>query len=112
MPEGVEYARVELRIVLPEGATNIHYETSVPLIASTTSIHRTFMDTIGRSTLHLTAINLVDEWRDRDIVVTYDYPWTAGFRKPIVIFAALLSVFTTAYVIGSLDVSIGKKKAA
>jgi oligosaccharyltransferase complex subunit alpha (ribophorin I) len=70
------------------------------------------MDTIGRSTLHLTAINLVDEWRDRDIVVTYDYPWTAGFRKPVVIFAALLGLFTTAYVIGSLDVSIGKKKTA
>ncbi|KAF2807970.1 Ribophorin I [Mytilinidion resinicola] len=111
-PEGVEYARVELKIILPEGATNILYETSVPLVASEATIHRTFMDTIGRSTLHLTAINLVDEWRDRDIVVTYDYPWTAGFRKPIVIFSALLGLFTVAYVIGTLDVSIGKKKTA
>lgn len=68
------------------------------------------MDTIGRTTLKLTAVNLVDEWRDRDIVVTYDYSWTAGFRKPIVIFATLLSVFSAAWVIGRLDVSIGKKK--
>ena len=70
------------------------------------------MDTIGRTTLKLTAVNLVDEWRDRDIIVTYDYPWTAGFRKPIVIFATLLSVFSAAWVIGGLDVSIGKKKTS
>lgn len=109
MPEGIEYKKVEVRVILPEGATNIRYETSVPLVASSTAIHRTFMDTIGRTTLKLTAINLVDEWRDRDIVVTYDYPWTAGFRKPVVIFATLLSVFSAAWVIGRLDVSIGKK---
>ncbi|OCK79470.1 dolichyl-diphosphooligosaccharide--protein glycosyltransferas-like protein subunit 1 [Lepidopterella palustris CBS 459.81] len=111
MPEGVEYEKVEVRIILPEGATNIHYQTSVPHLSSSTSVHRTFMDTIGRTTLKLSAINLVDEWRGRDIIVTYDYPWTAGLRKPVVIFVALLSVFTATWVIGSLDVSIGKKKA-
>ena len=42
--------------------------------------------------------------------ITYDYPWTAGFRKPITIFAALVGVFVTVYVLGSFDYSIGKKK--
>lgn len=68
------------------------------------------MDTLGRTTLTLTAQNLVDELRDRDLVVTYDYSLMAGLRKPLVIFAGLLSVFAVSWVIGNLDVSIGKKQ--
>lgn len=67
------------------------------------------MDTVGRTTLTLTAINVVDEFRDRDLVVTYDYPFTARFLKPLTIFAGLLFVFGVSYVVGNLDVSIGRK---
>jgi len=80
------------------------------LISNTTSLHRTFMDTLGRTTLTLTAINLVDELRDRDVVVTYSYPFLAGFRKPVVMFGGMLVVFAVSWVIGNLDVSIGKKQ--
>jgi oligosaccharyltransferase complex subunit alpha (ribophorin I) len=68
------------------------------------------MDTVGRTTLSLTAINLSDEWRDRDLIITYDYPFLEGFRKPMVIFGAMLAVFGTAWLVGSLDTSIGKKQ--
>ncbi|KAJ9667793.1 dolichyl-diphosphooligosaccharide--protein glycosyltransferase subunit 1 [Coniosporium apollinis] len=110
MAEGVEYGKVVVRVVLPEGAKNVKYETSVPLVSSDISLHRTFMDTHGRTTLKLTALNLVDEWRDRDIVVTYDYPWTAGFRKPLTIFAAVLVVFAVAWAVGSVDTSIAARQ--
>ena len=66
------------------------------------------MDTLGRTTLKLTAMNVVDESRDEDLLVTYDYPFTAAFRKPITIFAGVLAVFVTAWGVGQLDVSIGK----
>jgi oligosaccharyltransferase complex subunit alpha (ribophorin I) len=69
------------------------------------------MDTTGRTALTLTAINIVDDFRDRELVVTYDYPFMAGMRKPIVIFTAFVGVFCAAWAIGSLDVGIhGKKK--
>lgn len=59
----------------------------------------------------LTAINIVDDFRDRELIVTYDYPFMAGFRKPIVIFTAFVGVFFAAWAIGSLDYGIhGKKK--
>ncbi|KAI9812039.1 MAG: dolichyl-diphosphooligosaccharide--protein glycosyltransferase subunit 1 [Pycnora praestabilis] len=106
--EGIEYERVEVRVILPEGATNINYTTPIPILTSTTSSHRTFMDTLGRSTLRLTALNVVDDARDKDLIVTYDYPLTAGLRKPITIFLGVLSVFVMAWGIGRLDVSIGK----
>lgn len=112
LPEGIQYAKIHLRVILPEGATNVRYSTSVPLVESTTSIHKTFMDTLGRSTLELHAINIVDEFRDRDLIVTYDYPWTAGYRKPIVITLGFFAVFAVTWVLGSIDTSIGKSKKA
>ncbi|CAG5185318.1 uncharacterized protein ALTATR162_LOCUS11275 [Alternaria atra] len=110
--EGISYSRVNLRVILPEGATNVKFSTTVPIVSNQTSLHKTFMDTLGRTTLELTAINLVDEFRDRDLIVTYDYPWTAGYRKPVVITLGMFAVFAVTWVLGSIDTSIGKKKTA
>ncbi|KAH7119022.1 Ribophorin I [Dendryphion nanum] len=111
-PEGIEYARVNLRVILPEGATNVKFTTTVPTVDNSITLHKTFLDTVGRTTLTLTAINVVDDFRDRDLIVTYDYPWTAGFRKPIVITLGVFALFTATWIVGSLDTSIGKKKTA
>jgi oligosaccharyltransferase complex subunit alpha (ribophorin I) len=81
----------------------------MPVVSSKVEIHRTFMDTVGRTTLKLTALNVVDDFRDRDVTVTYDYPFTAGFRKPIVIFISVLGIFIAASLVSKLDVSIGRK---
>jgi oligosaccharyltransferase complex subunit alpha (ribophorin I) len=108
--EGIAYGRVNLRVILPEGATNVKYSTSIPLVDSKTSIHKTFMDTLGRPTLELSALNLVDDFRERELIVTYDYSWTAGFRKPIVITMGMFAVFAVTWVMSTIDTSIGKKK--
>ncbi|KAH9864608.1 hypothetical protein J1614_010543 [Plenodomus biglobosus] len=108
--EGISYQRVNLRVILPEGATNVHFSTSVPIVSNHTSLHKTFMDTLGRTTLSLTAINLVDEWRDRDLLVSYEYGWAAGYRKPVVITLGAFALFVAVWVLGSIDTSIGRKK--
>jgi oligosaccharyltransferase complex subunit alpha (ribophorin I) len=69
------------------------------------------MDTLGRTALTLTATNIVDDLRDRELIVTYDYPFMAGLRKPFVIFGSLLAVFTAAWVVGSVDVGIRGRKS-
>ncbi|KAI9720665.1 MAG: hypothetical protein M1812_002845 [Candelaria pacifica] len=107
-PEGLEYEKVDLRVILPEGAINVKYETDIPLISADISLHRTFMDTLGRTTLKLTAMNVVDDARNTELIVTYDYPLTAGFRKPITIFLGIMSVFITAWGLSLVDTSIGK----
>ena len=86
----------------------MEYESPVQIVSSEISSHKTFMDTLGRTTLKLTAMNMVDEARDKDVIVTYDYPFSAAYRKPITIFAGVLAVFATAWGIGRLDVSIAK----
>lgn len=71
MGEGVSYERVELRIILPEGATNVKYQTPIAVVSEEISLHKTFMDTQGRTTLTLVALNLIDESRDKEIIVSY-----------------------------------------
>ena len=80
----------------------------MPVVASEISSHKTFMDTVGRTTLKLTAMNVVDEARDKYLIVIYDYPFMAAYRKPLTIFAGIMAVFATAWGVGRLDVSIAR----
>jgi hypothetical protein len=41
----------------------------MPVVSSELDIHQTFMDTFGRTSLRLTALNVVDDFRDRDVTV-------------------------------------------
>ena len=124
--EGVSYERIDVRVLLPEGATwvlihslqdtanehsNVNFHTTVPLASARRSEHKTFMDTLGRTTLELAALNVVDESRDAQLIVTYDYdPLLAGLRKPVTIFLGVVGVFATAWLVGQIDVSIGKTR--
>ncbi len=71
MSEGVSYAKVQIRVILPEGATSVKYETVVPLVGAEVESYRTYMDTVGRTTLRLSAVNVVDEARDKEIIVCF-----------------------------------------
>lgn len=113
MPEGIQYEHVQVRVILPEGARNLRWElvggTGIPTLQSEISLHKTFMDTVGRTELKLTAMNVVDEAREASLVVVYDYPFLAAFRKPLTVFAGVLAVFVAAWAIGQVDISIGRK---
>lgn len=91
---------------------NVNFSTTFPpaFLSNTTTTHRTFLDTVGRPTLKLTALNVADEVRENvDLIVTYDYPWIAGYRKPITIAAGILAVFVASWVVGGLDLRIGRQ---
>lgn len=68
------------------------------------------MDTKGRTALTLHALKIVDELRDRELVITYDYSIASMMRKPFVFFTGFLSMFAAAWVIGSLDMGIKGRK--
>ena len=83
MSEGISYERVELRVILPEGATNVKYQSPISIISEEISTHMSFMDTLGRTSLKLTAINLIDEARDKDLIVSLlSLPPTTAFLCP------------------------------
>ncbi len=134
--EGVEYELVNLQILLPEGAEyvqpapltsamiatgqpsligrrNVEFYTSIPsasITDSSVSVHKTYLDTIGRTALTIKARNLVDDFRDREVVVTYELPLLASLRKPLVIFASALAVFVAAWIIGGVELKFSSKK--
>ena len=114
LQEGIQYERLEFRVILPEGATNVKYQITggygLPTLHAEHSLHKTFMDTLGRAELRLSAINVVDEARDASVLVTYEYPFFAAFRKPVTIFIGAAVVFVVAWIASTIDTSIGKKK--
>lgn len=114
MPEGVQYERVQLRVILPEGSKITGWETSggtnLPVLHAEESLHKTFMDTLGRTTLQLSAVNVVDELRDLNVLVSYEYTTTAALRKPLSIIAGVFSVFVLIYSMSLIDTSIGRKQ--
>ncbi|KAJ5088280.1 hypothetical protein N7456_011896 [Penicillium angulare] len=119
MNEGVQYERFVLRIVLPEGAHNVRYETlegansnGLPgksQIHSSLSSFKTYMDTLGRTTLTLEVDSLTDEARDAQLIVTYDHSLMDALRKPLTLFGGLISVLVAVWFVGSIDTSIKKR---
>jgi oligosaccharyltransferase complex subunit alpha (ribophorin I) len=84
----------------------VKFHTTSPtqsIVSAGIQIHRTFLDTIGRTALVIQARNLVDEFRDRELIVSYDYPLTASLRKPFVVFTSALAVFGVAWIVGRVE---------
>jgi oligosaccharyltransferase complex subunit alpha (ribophorin I) len=55
------------------------------------------------------ASNLVDEFRDRDLIISYDVSSTITLRKPLMIFASMMAVYVAAWAIGKVEVGYSKK---
>lgn len=110
--EGVEYGEVNVRVLLPEGSENVKYYTSIPdssIVESSVDVHKTYLDTIGRTSVTIKAKNLGDEFRYRDLIITYETPLAGTLRKPVVVFASMLAVYAAAWALGKVQVGFSSK---
>ncbi|KAI0877566.1 Ribophorin I [Hypoxylon argillaceum] len=110
--EGVEYEYVDVRVILPEGAENVKFYTTAPessITSHSVDLVRTYLDTVGRTVLTIKAQNLVDELRDRELLVSYEYSTAAALRKPVVIFTSTVAMFVGMWLLSKLDVSFSAK---
>ncbi|KAG7292633.1 hypothetical protein NEMBOFW57_002669 [Staphylotrichum longicolle] len=92
---------------------NVKFHTTIPTQSITEAgveIHKTFLDTLGRTALVIKARNLVDDLRDRELVVSYDYPLAATLRKPLIVFGSAVAVFVSAWAVGHLDLKFDARK--
>lgn len=104
--EGVEYQQIRVQILLPEGADNVKVFTSIPessITENSVGLVKTYLDTVGRTSVTLKARNLVDDFRGRDIIITYDYSFASSVRKPVMIFASFIAVVLAAWAVGQVD---------
>ncbi|KAG6010662.1 hypothetical protein E4U21_005160 [Claviceps maximensis] len=109
--EGVEYGQVNIRVLLPEGARNVKYYTGVPESAisdTLVSVHKTYLDTIGRTSITFKARNLVDEFRDRDILISYETSLFDTLRKPFIVFGSMMTVYAAAWAAGKMEFGFSK----
>jgi len=103
-PENIQYEKFEINVILPEGsrypnAVNVANFRNVRVYAPQIALqeerylHKTFLDTLGRTAIKLSFENVVDEKRGTELVVVYEYPRFAGLRKVIVVAVGVLAVF-------------------
>ncbi|KAL5614376.1 hypothetical protein BROUX41_004482 [Berkeleyomyces rouxiae] len=107
-PEGVEYRNVNVQVLLPEGAENVRYYTTIPksdIVELTVTKVKTYLDTVGRTAVIIKAENVVDDFRDRQLFIAYDYSTSSALRKPLVVFVSAISVFIVTYLLTSIDLS-------
>ncbi|KAM0342767.1 hypothetical protein ACHAPU_009259 [Fusarium lateritium] len=112
-PEGIEYEQVNINVLLPEGAENVKFYASVPessIMSTSVDLTRTYLDTIGRTHINIKARNLVDEFRDRHLIISYDAPLSGTLRKPLVVFASVMVVVITTWALGQVQVGFKPQK--
>jgi oligosaccharyltransferase complex subunit alpha (ribophorin I) len=109
--ENIQYETFVVNVILPEGARcapllcdaeyrDVRVFTPQPPLSEERYLHRTFLDTVGRTAVKLTFKNVVDEKRGREIIVVYVYPRFAGLRKVVVVVLGVLGLFVTRLVGG------------
>ncbi|KAG9016775.1 dolichyl-diphosphooligosaccharide--protein glycosyltransferase subunit 1 [Tulasnella sp. 427] len=109
---GAAYDDVEVKVVLPEGASivdvNPPFDTTIEY-----QRHYTFLDTIGRPTITFKSKNLTDKHAGL-IYITYKVDFRAHLQKPLAVAGGFLGLFLIATTFRRLDFRIhtNKKKQA
>eukprot|EP00043_Microstomoeca_roanoka_P013134 m.128709 g.128709 ORF g.128709 m.128709 type:complete len:456 (+) comp15677_c1_seq1:133-1500(+) len=101
----------EIRVVLPEGASDIKVNTPFPVDSQSSDVLVTYFDTTGRPVVILTKSNLVEEHM-QDFTVSYTLPATAIVREPVMAVAFFFVLFVVAIVLNRLDFSLAADPVA
>ncbi|KAH9965868.1 oligosaccharyl transferase alpha subunit [Russula dissimulans] len=97
----------EVKVILPEGATDIDVFPPFAPITQHRSTLITYLDSIGRPAVTLSFENLTDKHNGL-IYVTYKVPLSAHLQKPKVVSAAFVVLFLFAFLARRIDLTLSK----
>jgi len=100
---------VVVKIILPEGCTNIKLITPYPVIRLSDSLHYTYLDTFGRPVIQFTKKNLVEN-HIHEFNLKYNFPKIMMVQEPLLIVGFLYLLFLCVIFWMRLDFSITKEK--
>lgn len=100
-----------VKIILPEGAKNIHVDTPYKIDRMPNQLHYTYLDTFGRPVLVATKNNLVEQ-HIQDFVVHYTFNKILMLQEPLLVVGAFYILFFTVIIYVRLDFAITKDPAA
>lgn len=99
---------LSVKIILPEGASNILFTPPYPVKELPRSLHFTYLDIIGRPVITVASKNLVEN-HIQDFTLVYKFPKVYMLREPLLVIAAFLVLFITVIIYVRLDFSISSK---
>nr|XP_033782325.1 dolichyl-diphosphooligosaccharide--protein glycosyltransferase subunit 1 [Geotrypetes seraphini] len=100
-----------VKIILPEGAKNIHVDSPYNIDRAQDELHYTYLDTFGRPVIVAHKSNLVEQ-HIQDIVVHYTFNKILMLQEPLLVVGAFYILFFTVILYVRLDFSITKDPAA
>ncbi|KAL2917910.1 dolichyl-diphosphooligosaccharide--protein glycosyltransferase subunit 1 [Polyrhizophydium stewartii] len=100
----------ELKVVLPEGATDIQVDASIPVDSVAHSMTFTYLDSTGRPTVVIKKSKMVDD-HNGVVQITYSYSTLRLLQKPLVVAAYVFAFFAVLMVYSRTDLSITKDAA-
>lgn len=101
--------RLAIRIMLPEGATNVNVLAHPSLeFASAQTAERTTLNYFGRTVVTLTAPNVYasSAAHEQSVVVTYDFMATYLLAAPLIVAAGIFALFLAAIVYAGSEVML------
>ncbi|KAG1754033.1 Ribophorin I [Suillus paluster] len=98
----------EVKVILPEGATNVEFISPFPELFSGMSTHITYLDTTGRPAVTFAYKDLT--YKHMGIIyVSYQVPFSAHLKKAMSVGAAFFSLFALAFMARRVDLTLHKK---
>ncbi|GJJ07075.1 hypothetical protein Clacol_001274 [Clathrus columnatus] len=99
---GASVDKAEVKIILPEAATDITVGTPFEMDFKDTINHITYLDTTGRPALVLFKEGITD-YHTGSIYVSYRVPFSAHLKKPIAVSTAFMTLFLIALFVKRVD---------
>lgn len=96
-----------VRIILPEGASNIEIEAPYAVTRLPDSLHFTYLDTKGRPVVEIAAKNLVEN-HIQPFKLRYTFSRIVMLQEPLLCVLAFFLLFLTFIIYARLDFSISK----
>jgi len=99
---------LEVRVILPEGVSDVKLATPYPVARGEDSKHFTYLDVSGRTVVSLFSKpgQLLTESHIQDFQVEFNYPHTSMIFEPLLLVLAFLLLYLVAIVYVRLDFSI------
>lgn len=100
--------QVELKVILPEGVSDLSLDTPFSMKRGEDSKHFTYLDTSGRTVVSLFTNpgQLLTESHIQDFQLQFSYPHMSMVREPLLLVAAFMLLYLLAIIYVRLDFAI------
>jgi len=100
-----------LKIILPEGGSNIEFKAPFQFSRESDSIHYTYLDTMGRPVIVVKKQNLVEQ-HIQDFELHYSFNKLLLLQEPLLVVLAFYILFVSVIIYVRIDFSITKDEAS